>query len=328
MEMVNVPEIKKDLVNFLEPHRFKTARLRKKIIKTYLRLGETNETIEAINILIGEYFCKYKKSRYFEETKKHCVEQMLAKRCYQHRKLMDGDLVSISIHAMQKGDVIPMHAHPGMFNVTVVDQGVFKINYASIGNLHSVAANDGQLTLYSNQVSSGLPVKNNMHEIQAATDNAVFYSVRIKLPPGKLVRETYLFQNSLLITFILPVFTFFNMVHAIDFTANGANQHNVGNKSGQINLNTTVQYRQRAEKLRLTNDYVSQVEAIKIYEKAAYDGDAESQYWLGVMYLDGSGITEDDDVALEWISKAAKQNYSPAEKLLEHLLATDFDMDC
>lgn len=333
MEIVNAQEISKNTVNFPVVYKFKTATLRKKIISTYLKLGETNESIEAINILAMEYFRELKKTRYFEEIKKSTVGRMLASRSYQRQKIIDNGLLGISIHVMQKGDVIPMHAHPGKFNLTVVDQGEFKIKYLSLGNPHALAASEQQLKLHSNQVSSGLPEKNNLHEIQATSETAVFFSVRVELRPRKSVLEKFIYQQNflrpgLLMGLVLPFLTVINLAHAKDFGAYGLNQSGDGNIIGQINVDTTAQYRQRAEKLRLTNDYASQVEAVKYYEKAAYGGDAESQYWLGVMYLDGSGITEDDDLALEWISNAANQNYPPAEKLLSHLLATEFDMEC
>ena len=62
--------------------------------------------------------------------------------------------------------------------------------------------------------------------------------------------------------------------------------------------------------------------------QVARKGNAEAQYWLGVMALDGSGITEDYDEALHWIAISANQEYPPAQKLLRYLLATDDTSDC
>jgi len=49
------------------------------------------------------------------------------------------------------------------------------------------------------------------------------------------------------------------------------------------------------------------VEALRWYLKAAWKGDATSQYTVGTMYARGYGVDQDYDEALKWYSKAAKQ---------------------
>ena len=49
------------------------------------------------------------------------------------------------------------------------------------------------------------------------------------------------------------------------------------------------------------------VEAVAWYRKAADQGDAEAQYNLGVMYENGEGIPQDYAQALTWYRKAADQ---------------------
>lgn len=41
--------------------------------------------------------------------------------------------------------------------------------------------------------------------------------------------------------------------------------------------------------------------------RVANSGDAEAQFWLGVIYQNGLGVEEDGAKALEWYRKAADQ---------------------
>ncbi len=84
-----------------------------------------------------------------------------------------------------------------------------------------------------------------------------------------------------------------------------------------------------ANKLRLnTGAYQDLYQASQLYKQEAIKGNAEAQYWLGVMYVDGSGITEDSDEALRWVAMSAEQNFPLAQKLLHHFLTTDEVLDC
>ena len=68
--------------------------------------------------------------------------------------------------------------------------------------------------------------------------------------------------------------------------------------------------------------------AAQLYKQEANKGNAEAQYWLGIMYLEGSGITEDSDEALRWIAMSSDQNYQPAQKVLHYLLTMEEIPDC
>ena len=46
--------------------------------------------------------------------------------------------------------------------------------------------------------------------------------------------------------------------------------------------------------------------------KAAEQGDACTQYRIGMMYLNGEGVDKDQDVAYHWLLKSAKQGYAEA----------------
>jgi hypothetical protein len=63
----------------------------------------------------------------------------------------------------------------------------------------------------------------------------------------------------------------------------------------------------------------------------AQNGDAESQYRLGLNYIYGTDVPKDPAKAAEWFSKAADQGYLPARRELGILLASgegvDVDME-
>lgn len=55
-------------------------------------------------------------------------------------------------------------------------------------------------------------------------------------------------------------------------------------------------------------------EAATIYCRAARDGDANAQYAMGWLYANGRGVPKDDNVAVMFYSKAAKQNHVSARE--------------
>ncbi len=50
-----------------------------------------------------------------------------------------------------------------------------------------------------------------------------------------------------------------------------------------------------------------------VYHKAAELGNAEAQYYLATMYLEGRGTAKDKATAVMWMQKAADQGYAPAQ---------------
>jgi uncharacterized protein len=49
------------------------------------------------------------------------------------------------------------------------------------------------------------------------------------------------------------------------------------------------------------------------YHKAADQGDADAQFYLGCMFYYGRGVAQDYKQALDWYLKAADQGYAPAQ---------------
>jgi TPR repeat protein len=60
-------------------------------------------------------------------------------------------------------------------------------------------------------------------------------------------------------------------------------------------------------------------EAAKWYRKAAEQGNAEAQLYLGCSYLIGRGVPKDSAEHLNWTRKAAQQGFADAQVQLGHL---------
>ncbi|MGN1392533.1 MAG: SEL1-like repeat protein [Succinivibrionaceae bacterium] len=58
---------------------------------------------------------------------------------------------------------------------------------------------------------------------------------------------------------------------------------------------------------------------IDVYYKKAQQGDAKSQYLLGLYFYDGTRHQIDEEKAKEWFEKSANQNYIPALEILGNL---------
>ena len=62
---------------------------------------------------------------------------------------------------------------------------------------------------------------------------------------------------------------------------------------------------------------VSAAEELEVTKKAAEQGYARAQYWLGYMYAYGEGVPEDDAEAYAWYSIAAAQGDEVAKEYKE-----------
>ena len=60
----------------------------------------------------------------------------------------------------------------------------------------------------------------------------------------------------------------------------------------------------------------SDVEAIKWFRKAADQGFADAQFNLGRMYYEGAGVPKDDKEAVKWMRTVAEQGYTGAQWLI------------
>ena len=62
-------------------------------------------------------------------------------------------------------------------------------------------------------------------------------------------------------------------------------------------------------------------EAVSWFRKAAEKGNAGAQFSLGVSYATGEGVPQDDQEAVKWFRKAAEQGYASAQDHLGAMYA-------
>ena len=56
--------------------------------------------------------------------------------------------------------------------------------------------------------------------------------------------------------------------------------------------------------------------AAELCKIAANKGQPGCQYYLGLMYVNGEGVTQDIDTGISWMKKSAAQDYSIAKNWL------------
>ncbi len=280
------------------------------ILQIYANKGEKQESIDAIS-----RFC----NRICNQQQKIFRLSNYDHSCYRHRciKLVDEDTIKLALHIMPKGIEIPMHAHPEKLALIYVVNGCLAIRSRSRFDLFSLRSNNLTKLLNSGNSSVALPILDNLHQIKAVTDATVFLSLRIASTNTKKSNNLY---SKKVITSIASTILASTLTCSADDSPHN-NTYSAAQDKTPITQESVTQLRQ-------SNNYNDRCNAVSWYQKTAKRGNAESQYWLGVMLLDGSGITEDEDEAMKWISLAAMQGHKNAEKLFSHLLERIPDVEC
>ena len=85
--------------------------------------------------------------------------------------------------------------------------------------------------------------------------------------------------------------------------------------SNAINAQDHRQDNERAMAAYKAGDYPK---AFKVWKNLAEQGNAAAQYNLGLMYLEGKGVAQNDAQAAIWTRKAAEQGHPGAQKTLSH----------
>ena len=65
----------------------------------------------------------------------------------------------------------------------------------------------------------------------------------------------------------------------------------------------------------------------EIYEQLAQGGNAEAEFRLGLIHLNGFGVPANKIVAEKWLNKAISHNHPTAREFLEYMQEIGFD-DC
>lgn len=99
------------------------------------------------------------------------------------------------------------------------------------------------------------------------------------------------------------------------------NPYGINNDASPESANAEVRQHGEAESIRDTTSHylggANQEKTLRdrhcLTMKAAQDGSAEAQFWVGINYRDGWGVTKDAAKGVEWLRLAAEQGYSLAQ---------------
>jgi len=303
--------------NLPEVSMTKLNKIRAKVLKIYSENGDSQQSVIGI-----KRFCNLMAKQLVTNEFNFCQTSPY----YQHRsfKLADENNIELALHIMPKGAEIPMHAHPDKFSLLFVLQGCLSIEYQN--RFSSAIQKNHNVTEFVNSGNSsvGLPIFNNLHQIKSLSDYSVFLSLRLTNTASNNRIKRHSKKRVLSSLIYTVMFSFITANTAAFANGNKPINNDVPLKSQLLKpLNNTS-----AAKFRQSKSYDDRYDAVAWYKESAKQGDAESQYWLGVMYLDGSGINEDEDEALHWVSLAAGQGHKAADKLYNYLLENESGLDC
>ena len=153
--------------------------IRDSLLNVYKEKGESQEGIHAVNMLAKEYYRQFQQSLFYWDELKPLITD--AAECDHHcaYNLVNDDELTLSVHVMPKGTEIPMQAYPGKFSLIMVEYGTLNVEQSSLGKQWMVNSVKDNKLLNRGDTCVGLPVRNNMHQLKAISDVAVFISLRI-----------------------------------------------------------------------------------------------------------------------------------------------------
>ena len=94
-----------------------------------------------------------------------------------------------------------------------------------------------------------------------------------------------------------------------------------GNAEAQFEVAAIYRYGQELDNFNYGHAVKQdKAEAVRWYTKAAEQGHAEAQLFLGAMYDNGEGVTENTAEAIRWFNKAAEQSDVSIQERAKHYL--------
>lgn len=302
-------------------------KLRQTLHTIYKKSGETDQSLTAFKDQAANFHAYLQSNRIYKQLISGLDKLNRISLPYACC-LVKTENCSFSIHKLARGMSIPRHAHPQKFSLLIVESGRLRLTHNKWGDTLDNMRNKSLPAsyLHKGDTSSGLLVENNLHEIEVLSESAIFISIRIQY--NKQEASSFAFSKFSRAVHVPLFCALLPMLLVYQASDAGEKSRYTTDNSGSYHYSHQILSSELASLYRQSHDYNRQVEAAQWYLKLARRGSVDAQYWLGVMYLDGNGITEDDDEALRWLDLAAKQGHQQAEKLLNHLIESDFDMEC
>jgi len=286
---------------------------KKNILSQYKKFGESENSI----IKIQNEVKKLTKANYKLEVilpdYLNLLRQVELTRKHTIVRLRQNKNLKVAIHIIPSYFSIPAHTHPNAVSVTHVLQGKLQLKQRSL----LTDQREYCCVIKKEQVCAGLHKLRNIHRIQSLGAPSIFLSLRFSNRPFFRFNKTVM----TLASFFMLLSPSFFITQSL---AEEKKYYSLKSYKNSNNKNLALAHRLRKNSKTYADLYV----AAQLYKKEALKGNAEAQYWLGVMYFDGTGITEDYDEALKWLAMSSDQNHPKAKKLFNHMLITDPPPEC
>ena len=97
-------------------------------------------------------------------------------------------------------------------------------------------------------------------------------------------------------------------------------------QNDEIDKDENVSWDFRTLRIDVQDEYLPLAErddAVESMRELAENGDVHAQYFMGKLYLDGSLVIPDSEIAMNWFHKASTSGYAPAQYALGKLLLSD-----
>lgn len=286
--------------------------LSKRMLKTYKRYGETQQSIDRIkeeSLAISR--AKLDMPSLIEAISPQ-IEDAKNNKGYYVFRIIHTESLRVALHVAPAGIKLPVHFHLNALNVLLLKQGAVKVTQLSSLDFDS---SKNKKYLENDACSAGLRHYLNRHALETTGPVNLFFSIRREVP--KPMRLMLACSLSLLLA---------SSLYACPDSDDGMDSQEMMTQDA---LMTVAELVNLANWIRSSSqDDDNYLRAFELYLKAAKGNNAEAQYWLSMMYLKGMGVTDDDDEAFHWVSISAAQKYLPAIKLKHYLLTTDEALDC
>lgn len=286
---------------------------KKAILSQYKRLGESEIVIKHVEQEIQHLVKKKYNIEAICPNYLQRLEQVELSREHQIVRLQQHRNFKVALHIVPSNFEVPSHTHPNAINLVHVLQGSLHIKQYSLLAQEEIFSS----TLKKEQACAGLLKLRNIHHLQSLEKPSIFLSFRLSNRDSASFGKLLTLLASFLI-FLSPNFLAPQLVAQEKYDNYFEDYQTISNRKVVL-----------ANKLRRGEGIKRDLyEAAQLYKEESSKGNAEAQYWLGVMYFDGLGITENTDEALRWIAMSSDQNFPKAQKLLNHILFTDDISDC
>jgi hypothetical protein len=288
------------------------------ILHCYKKMGETEKAINQIEQHIQCLLRSDNSTDSFISRSRHLADVQITETPQGHQsyRLVETGNFKVALHTVPGNFEIPSHIHARTINIVYVLRGNLKIQQQSFPDFR-------QKSLFHKgpgEACAGLCQLRNIHRLQSGDFPCMFFSIRVKVPVNNKAHFRLNLTSSLLAGLMLinPFAYADQRITTISIVSSTLSKNNSDNSNLEL-----------AHKLRKGIGMTRNLyRAARLYMKEAGRGNAEAQYWLGMMYLTGAGITDDKHEALRWIAAASDQDYPPARKMLNYMLETDEVLDC